>query len=394
MRLNAVSTKLVGVGLCAALAVVVGAGSEQMAVAESPHDTLTEWTIPFPDTQPLCIARAGKNILFTNLDGIEYIGRLDPESGLVTRWLVPYTPTQPGAIVVRPSDGAVFLTGRLQAEIGQVDLEAQVLRRWPLPTTDTAPPDGPSFLVMAGDGAVVFITRDTSTNAGYVGRLDTTTGNIKLWPLPDSTEVNLWQLALGPAQTVFGNFTGFGPRGLFRLDMATGGYTTWSTGSVEPAFGITADAAGRVYYAQISGSDYSISRLLPETGRVTQWRAPASFQGLGERLVLFGGHALIGNTSALIALDVAARGAESTLSPSPIAQTITPLSFTVSPIEQALVGESAQASVQVTPVRRRSFGAFDRWPISSATNAITTTTSPAAIYFNEPNRPAIGRITN
>lgn len=391
MRLKKVAVTLIGLGICA---VVAGQGAVRADGTAGARDTLTEWAIPFEQTSPQWIAAAGRDIVFTNYGGIPYLGRLEPDSGLVTRWPIPYVGTSPGAIDVRSSDRAVFLMGLVEGEIGQADLGAQMLRRWPMPALSEGQPLTPWYLTMARDGTVLFLAYD-SANTGYVGRLDTTAATVSLWAIPDSVELSLWQLAQGLGDDVFGNFDGFGPRGVFRLNMATGAFTIWSTSPVEPVYAIATDPAGQLYFQQMGDSGSSIARLVPETGLLTQWPTLDNFQ---DRLVFAAGHVAFGGMVApdlqgLVALDVSYPGQDSFL-PSPTTQTVTPISVALTPNDQALVGESAHAARHVTSVRRRSQGAFDGWPVAGAPRALAVVPSLPAIYFSEPGRAAIGRITN
>jgi hypothetical protein len=228
------------------------------------------------------------------------------------------------------------------------------------------------------------------SNVGaYVGRLDTATGSIRLWPIPAS-ELFIWQLALGSQETVIGNFTGFGPRGLFRLDMATNTFTIWSTGSAEPIYAIASDAAGGVYFRQIDGSAWAVSRFDPATGQLTQWQAAS---GIGDRMIFSDGMALFGINGSLTALDVSRPGANTTLSPSaPIV--VAPVSFTVSPGVQTVVGEIATAPVDSQPIVRAHRAAYDTWAAGTANDFAITSASPD-VYFTDgtADHRVIGRVT-
>jgi streptogramin lyase len=373
----------------AGVSLFVAAGWTPRAKSESPHDTLTEWAIPFSDITPNWIAAAGDDIVFTNFDAVGYVCRLNPVSGLVTRWQLPYTPTVPGGVAVRSSDHAVFVTGLSEGDIEQFDLETGVLRRWPMPAGEGAHPVGPLSLTVARDGTVLFLAYDTSNVGTYVGRLNTATGSITLWPIPVS-EPFIWQLALGSEETVIGNFSGFGPRGLFRLDIATGTFTIWSTGAVEPVYAIASDGGGRVYFRQIDGSAWGISRFEPATGQLTRWD---SGSGIGDRMIFSEGMALFGNFGSLTALDVSRPGAQTTQPPSPPV-VVAPVSFTVSPGEQTVVGETATAAVQSKPILRQRRGAFDTWATGTANDFAITTASPD-VYFTDGTEVhrVIGRVT-
>jgi len=105
------------------------------------------------------------------------------------------------------------------------------------------------------------------------------------------------------------------------------------------------------------------------------------------------GMALFGNFETLTALDVSRPGANTTLSPSPPV-VVAPLSFAGSPSEQTVVGETATAPVQATPIMRQRRGAFDTWATGAANDfAITTASSDVYFTHSSEGHRVIGRVS-
>jgi streptogramin lyase len=367
----------------------IGMDSARHAEAASPVDTLTEWTIPFPNSLPLWIALRGQEVVFRDFNNGQ-VGRLDPQGGSVTVWPLPYISLYPGDLKVRSSDGAVFLTAGNEGEIGQFDIDSGVLRRWPLPIGVGAGPIGPMGLAIDEDGGVLFSAWKPSNDGSVIGRLDTTTGDVDVWPIPASMVLFIAPIAAGPNHTVFFADNGFGPRNVVRLDTTTGAFTSWPVTHQLP-YDVAADATGQIYFQEVD-SVSAVARLIPETGRVTEWRTPG---GMNDRLGVLGNRVIFGSAdpAGLAVLDTTHPGRES-IAPPFAPQTVAPTSSAITPIDQPLVAQTAQSTVQSRTVRRRSNGAFDGWATGVSARSIAATDSPRAIYFGEDGQPVIGRINN
>jgi streptogramin lyase len=155
-----------------------------MGAAES----VTEWLIPFADSQPFQIAAVGTSVFYLTAAYDQNLGRLDIEQNTVTEWPLSHPGASPGDIEIRPSDGAVFVTG------------------------------------VAPDGTIVFPIGGPSSPF-QIMRLDPATGVFTAWQLADQP---LFGSVLDPAGNFF--FTQYSSiYGVTRLNPATGRLTTWAT---------------------------------------------------------------------------------------------------------------------------------------------------------------------
>ena len=263
-----------------------------------------------------------------------------------------------------------------------------MLRRWPLPINVAF---GPAGLAIDEDGGVLFSAWKPSNDGSIIGRLDTTSGNVDIWTVPASMALFISPIAAGPNHTVFFADNGLGPRVVARLNTTTGMFTPWAITN-QPAYDIVVNASGHVYFQEITVSEWAIARLIPETGRVTEWLTPGTFN---DKMSIVGNRVLFASVTptGVAVLDATQPGRESSAS-SFASETIAPTSSVVTPVDQTLVAQTAQSIAQSRTVRRRSSDAFDGWAIDAQPMGIAATASPRAAYFSESAQPVIGRITN
>jgi streptogramin lyase len=139
--------------------------------------------------------------------------------------------TSPSDIKVRSSDGSVFIAGLSHNEIGQFDPQTQSLRRWPLALDIES---GGPFSLGIDDVGGVFFTAYNSVGS-LIGRLDTTSGTITAWKVPDSIG-DATRLTVAPGGRVFFTDNGGGFT-LASLDVGTGTFVAWSL-TAQPVFAI------------------------------------------------------------------------------------------------------------------------------------------------------------
>ncbi len=77
------------------------------------------------------------------------IGRLDPESGVVTEFPTPTPRSAPYGIVIAP-DGAVWYAASQANRLGRLDPVTGIIREYPIPAQG-----GPHTLTLAGGEALV-----------------------------------------------------------------------------------------------------------------------------------------------------------------------------------------------------------------------------------------------
>ena len=173
-----------------------GAGARRGSPAS--EGSVTEWSIPFADSQPFQIAAWGTSVFYLNAAYEQMLGCLDTEHDTVTEWPLSAPATSPGDIQVRPSDGAVFFTNATVGELGQFDPQSQLLRRWPLPLDVSAgAPPGPWSIAFDASGRVIFSADDAG--GPLIGRLDTVSGRLDVWSFQEGGPV---RVRLAPDGTV------------------------------------------------------------------------------------------------------------------------------------------------------------------------------------------------
>jgi virginiamycin B lyase len=160
-------------------------------------NVLTEWTLPnvpnpnSPAALPLrpfphLIVADGDDVLFAET-GTNRIGKLDPTTGVLTEWALPFFPfvNQAGnTILVSRSPLHPVKAGRLvyvslnrSNEIARLDTQTGVLTRWALPTAAAA------INGVAVQGNLVFFAEVAGNR---IGRLDPDTNTITEWELPNA----------------------------------------------------------------------------------------------------------------------------------------------------------------------------------------------------------------
>ena len=353
---------------------------------------LTSWRLPFSNSQPLQVAAAaGGGVYYVNFDGegatATYLGLLDTARGKFREIQIPFFAGS-GDLRVRAGDGAVFLTDAATGELGQGDVAGRTFSRWTLP-------DGAFVRSFVFDdaGRILFLANNQDGRM-QIGRLDTATGALSVWPLPDSMADPgndfAWRIVKATGGTVFVNVNGFTHRGqLVRLDLATGVFTAWAT-TAQPVFGLVTDAAGAVYFHEIDPDVRRVGRLVPSTGQLTEWNFPiADVEFLGE-MALETGRLFFGlnNPIGLAALDPTAAGDESVLAPF-VADPVTPSTAVISPVvtrrARSRAG-SARPAVSAPPAT--ASGAFTIWDTGGV--LLGNGDGAGAVYGStDPSAPAI-----
>ena len=355
------------------------------AVATSRADTLTEWQVPFADSQPFKLVASGGSVFYVNNAFEQHLGRLDVGTSRFTEWPLPFAATSPCEIVARVGDGALFMTGATAGEIAQFDPASQTLRRWLVADPDS----GPWGLAVDGQGRVLFRAIDATNSRTFIGRLDTTVGTVTTWLVPDSiATISAGDMAALPGGSVF--FNVFGPTGSFlvaTLDPASGLFTAWQP-PMEPAWAVTADAAGNVYF-QEQNPTFAIARLVPASGALTEWTPPGFYN---DDLAFGFGRVAFGNNdpTGVALLDPTQPGQESTLTPF-ASDAVTPTSVTVTPVVATLTGQEARGHFKRRRVDGVGTGAFTTWAVPSSPRMVAF--APDGLYFSEGSANAIGRIT-
>jgi virginiamycin B lyase len=144
---------------------------------------ISEFPIPTPDSRPVGITVGPDgNVWFTEPIGSN-IGRITP-TGVITEFPLPtgspgvFTSNRPIGITLGP-DGNLWFAENMANQIGRLDPDTGLITEFPLPTADS----GPNFIDTGSDGALWF----TQSNANQIGRI-TTNGSVREFaiPTPDS----------------------------------------------------------------------------------------------------------------------------------------------------------------------------------------------------------------
>jgi len=363
-----------------------GDGPGGTAGGVSTYHTLTEWTVPFSDTDVFQIAAAGDSVFYLTKDAAQRIGRLDVTSGMFTEWTTPYTATSPGGIAVRATDGAVFMTGATLGEIGRFDPQTGLFTRWAMPADLSSTP-GP-FSLAFDQGTGVFFTAIDMLGRSYVGRFDTATGDYRTWTYAGATASSV--VAAPDGTVLFNCWDGSVSYQIARLDPATGFFTHWVLPS-QPLFPMVGAADGTVFFEEQSADFTGVARLIPATGLLTEWSTaatgtPADSMSILSGRVYFG----FDGPSALQALDPSAPGHDSSIHAA-VSLPDAMFAFHLSADVSALSARQAVGKTTQGPMPSQISGAFETWAVSKSPRM--TAAIPGAIYFTEDSYGAIARLT-
>jgi streptogramin lyase len=197
---------------------------------------ITEYDLPRPDAEPHDVS-PDKNGMIWYQDFMEgIVGRLDTKTGEVKEWTDPVTkPGFPSAFqcVEWDAEGNIWVGRHDWNGVAKFDIKTEKFTNYDLPEGVKA-----DFVTVGGDGKVW--VKDTAGRELY--RINPATGEIK-------------------------KFDEFPP------EMMDKNYS----GPKHHIYGITADASGNVYEADIEGGD--LFRLDGETGKVSTFPIPGKEAG-------------------------------------------------------------------------------------------------------------------
>jgi streptogramin lyase len=340
---------------------------------------LTAWRLPFAIASVYQVAAGAGGVSYVDFDGgtgVTFLGVLDTNRRRFMEMQVPFFAGS-GTLRVRAGDGAVFLTDSDTGDLGRGDVARRDFWRWTLP--------GGAYVrsfVFDDAGRVLFLAGNADGRL-MVGRLDTATGAVAMWPLPDSIAVPVddfaWKIVKLADGSVVINMNGFVHRGqLVRLDLATGVFTSWAT-PAQAVFALVTDAAGSVYFHEIDSGIRRVSRLVPATGLLTEWDFPIAEVEFTGEMVLETGRLMFGinNPIGLAALDPTAPGNDSVVAPF-VAEPVTPSTAVIRPVvtrhARSRVGDARPV---VSTVPATALGAFTTW---DAEVALGTGNGTGAVY--------------
>ena len=168
--------------------------------------------------------------------------------------------------VAPAADGGVWYTGQGSGVLGHLDPVSGAVREIRLPSGSS-----PHGVITGPDGAAWV----TDSGLDDILRVDATSDQVRSFPLPsDRPNSNLNTAVFDPSGTLW--FTGqAGTYG--RLDPSTGTVRVFDAPEGRGPYGITVAPNGDIWYASLAGSH--IARIDPTTGAATVVEPPTPDQG-------------------------------------------------------------------------------------------------------------------
>ncbi len=182
----------------------------------------------------------GNGILWFTVQVGNFVGRLDPKSGQMHLMLVGTVNSHPYGIQVN-SQGVPFFCEFFTNKLGSIDPKTLDIREYLLPEGVR-----PRRLAIDVKDRVYF----TDYERGHLGRLELTTGAVKMWPSPSGAKSAPYGIALTPDGMVWYSESGVKPNTIIQFDPKTEKFARAnipSGGGTVRNMAATAD--GRVYIA-------------------------------------------------------------------------------------------------------------------------------------------------
>jgi virginiamycin B lyase len=224
-----------------------------------------EYNLKIEDSGPhgLVADREG-NIWFTgNFKG--YIGKLDPKTGAVTEFKIPDPKGEDPHTAVFDSHGLLWFTlqvanmvGRLDPGTGKIDLKH-------VPTADSHP----YGIAINSKGAPIFCEFATNKMA----KIDPSTMEITEYTLPEGARPR--RMAIDANDRVY--FTDFGGGRLGRLELSSGTVKMWASpsGPKSAPYGIAITPDGMVWYSESGVKPNTIVQFDAKTERFARASIPS-----------------------------------------------------------------------------------------------------------------------
>lgn len=240
-----------------------------------------EWTlfkVPTPNSGPHgLVSDIAGNIWFTeNYAG--KIGRWDVKTGAINEYSLP-SAKDPDSPVIGPR-GNLWFTAQQSNLIVRLDVATGKANEFSVPSQNAQP----YGIILAGDGALWFCE-----SAGHkLGRVDPDTGVITEFAPPNSDVQPRRLVALGDA--IY--FTDFGGGRLGRITLADKKFKLWDSpsGHDSEPYGIAADSAGKIWYAESAEKANKLVRFNPAVEVFDVYPMPAENSSVGNIALDAHGH--------------------------------------------------------------------------------------------------------
>ncbi len=186
-----------------------------------------------------------RGILWFTVQGGNLVGRLDPKSSKIELKEVPTESALPYGIQIN-SKGVPIFCELGTNKMASIDPATMKITEYSLPESAR-----PRRLAIAADDTVYF----TDFKSGHLGRLNTSTGEVKLYGSPGGAESNPYGIAISPDGMVWYSESGVKPNTVVRFDPKT---ETFARANIPSGGGVVRNMAatpdGRIYIA-CSGVD-------------------------------------------------------------------------------------------------------------------------------------------
>jgi streptogramin lyase len=274
-----VMMKLIGTGLIFTVGILIlgtgGVSTSEPAYAIPVDDntvTLTYWSVPlFQNHISNMASDFGENIYFAYAN-MNKIGRLDPESNIVTEWTLNSN-SSISHISIDLRSGFIYFTYEGMNKIGRLHPETNVVTEWTLKGSDARLN---SLTFDSSSGEVYFTSEDTN----WIGRLNPETNLATEWTLPgNSSDRALTTFtAIDPSSSNFYVLKGTSSPNIVRLDPSTNNITEWTI--PKNSANVTSFSRGFDGYYFTYEDTNNIGKFDPTTNNVTEWTIQSNTTGL------------------------------------------------------------------------------------------------------------------
>ena len=186
------------------------------------------------------------------------LGRLNAATG-AAREIPLGGGTGPHGVIAGP-DGDAWVTAQTSNELIRVDSVTEAITRYAVP----GPATGPHTATFDGAGNTWF-----TGSAGYIGRIDATTGAVAAWPVPRGA--GPYGMTRTPAGEVY--FVSLRTDGyLAKVNTATGAVTVIDSPAGAGPRRVWSDSRGNLWVTEFFAG--RLARYEPATGAWTHWNMP------------------------------------------------------------------------------------------------------------------------
>jgi virginiamycin B lyase len=171
--------------------------------------TVTEFKIPDPKGEdPHTAVFDAHGLLWFTLQVANMVGRLDPRSGKIDLKNVPTVDSHPYGIAIN-SKGVPIFCQFATNKVAKIDPQTMEITEYALP-----PGARPRRIAIDASDRVYF----TDFSEGHLGRIDLTSGAVKMWPSPGGAKSAPYGIAITPDGMVWYSESGMRPNTIVQFD--------------------------------------------------------------------------------------------------------------------------------------------------------------------------------